>query len=108
MTQFKKTVSQYYSDGFAVWVLGSMFLLSVGFYFYAINQTVYNVVERQDLQQELALLSSEIGSLEFEYIHQKNDIDLEKAKELGFVEEDRVTYITRPALGQAGGTQGSI
>ncbi|MEX0930226.1 MAG: hypothetical protein WDZ79_00965 [Candidatus Paceibacterota bacterium] len=108
MRTLKRTVEQYYTNRYAVWVLGFIFICALSFYLFAINKTVHNVVERQDLQTELAALGAEINRLEFQYIRSKNEIGLETAYELGFVEHDHVTYVTRPALGQAVTQSGSI
>ncbi|MEX1028221.1 MAG: hypothetical protein WD049_09490 [Candidatus Paceibacterota bacterium] len=108
MKNLSKPIRFFYTSQHLVWVLGLLLVLALAFYFYAINQTVYNIVERQNLEQELAVLSADIGALEFQYIRAKNAIGLETASEFGFVEQDRVTYVTRPSLGQADGIRGSI
>lgn len=70
-------------------------LLNVAFYTHFLNQTVINVVEREKKESEITGLFSEIGTLEFQYIQSKNDLSLEYAKELGFVESPTILFVSR-------------
>ena len=81
---------------------------ALGVYFYCINQTVRNVVERKELSRDLATMQTEIGNLEFRYIDARNDIDRSSAYQLGFRDADRSSYVTRPALGQRADRDGRL
>jgi len=69
-------------------------------YFYAINQTVRNIVTRKEVQQELSTLRGQIGALEFQYIQQKNELTMETAKTLGYTQAREPDYVRPTALGQ--------
>lgn len=101
----KNIFQTWYSDRVAVWILGAVIVAALAFYFFSIDQTVRNVVERQQIQQEVATLRSSIGELEFAYIEKKNNIDLQTASRLGYKRTDSPNYITRPALGRSGDNQ---
>ncbi len=78
-------------------------LISLVLYVYAINQTVRNIVLRQNTQAELSRLTSRIGEMEFTYISQQNSIGLNKAHAMGFKEISSNTYVTRePSVAFAG------
>lgn len=74
-------------------------LLSYG---YLIRGTIVNIVERQTMITELAIANSNVLELESQYIKAKNNIDLELAKELGFISAPVQKFVIRntkmPAL----------
>ncbi len=76
-------------------ILGAISLLSLVVYVYSINQTVRNVVSRQNMEVELMRLTSEIGEKEFVYIAKKNQITLEKAFAMGFKSVDAKVFVSR-------------
>ncbi len=76
-------------------ILATCLLFSAVFYTHFLNQTVINVVEREKKESEITNLFSEIGTLEFQYIQSKNDLSLEYAKELGFVESPTIIFVSR-------------
>ncbi len=76
-------------------ILSALSLVSLVLYIYGINQTVRNVVLRQQMQKELTQLTSENGEKEFAYISAQNAIDLERAYALGFKDTDAKTFVTR-------------
>ena len=44
------------------------------FYAYFVNQTILNIVERENIEEEIVMLNSKISELEFDYIALKNKI----------------------------------
>jgi hypothetical protein len=72
-------------------MLASLFI----FYGYLVNRTVFNVVARERLQDEIADASTRISELEFQSITLKNSIDLERAYALGFNEVKSIQFIAR-------------
>ncbi len=77
------------------WALIGVLFLCAGFYMYFINNTVHNVVARQDLEAEASNLTLSIGNREFQYISKRNGITLSRAKELGFKEVLAKTFISK-------------
>lgn len=57
-------------------------VLSYGF---LLNKTMMNAVSKQSMEHEIKSLSSEVNSLEFQYLNIKNSITLETAESKGFV-----------------------
>ncbi len=70
-------------------------VLSAMLYVYAVNQTVRNVVLRQQMEAELTRLVAENGETEFTYIARKNAITLETARQLGFAVVEANIFISR-------------
>jgi len=60
-----------------------------------VRETVVNVVEREETEALIAELVSEIGELEFEYIEEKNTINIDLAYELGFRDISNASYRSR-------------
>ena len=66
-------------------VLFSTPVLLVLSYGFLLNSTMMNAVSKQRVEREMKTLSSEINSLEFQYLNIKNSITLETAESRGFV-----------------------
>jgi len=66
------------------WSLLSMLVLLMGAYGYMVNQTVWNAFNKDQAEEQIIVLNSKLGDLEFQYMSLSNDISLEKAYELGF------------------------
>ena len=75
-----------------VWAL--TFIMAVT-YAYFVNQTVMNIVERKNVENQIATLESDVSNLEFDFIAQKNTINLEFAYSQGFEDILDTRYITR-------------
>ena len=73
--------------------------LSIFAYIYAINATARNVAVRQNLERQIAEVSTKLDTLEFAYIELKNNVTMELAYQYGFQEATTPLYIsrTRPA-----------
>lgn len=81
------------------WILVVSLFFSVIFYAYLVNQTVLNIVERENIQDEITTLNSRISELEFKYIALKNNINLEYAHSLGFINAKNVKFASRKLSG---------
>jgi len=77
------------------WVLVGVSILSLFVYIYAIHATARNVADRQELEKQVADLSSDLNSLEFAYIELRNDVTIELAYNYGFREVKNPLYISR-------------
>ena len=80
-------------------LLAGVVLLLITYIFYA-NSMVHNAVSIKNIEKEMVQLKSKIGELEFSYISVKNSINLDVAKDLGFVESKNITYISRKPIGK--------
>lgn len=78
-------------------VLG-FFVLAVLLFFsygYFIEASVGNIVERKNVEKDIALLNSSLGSLELNYVALKETVGVQKAYELGFVETKKVSFVEK-------------
>ena len=74
-------------------------IVVLGFtYMYFINKTIWNVAAREKMQNEIVTLNSQLGEREFEYIKSKGAITMESARELGFSQPERVSFVTKEIL----------
>lgn len=64
-------------------------------YGYFIETSVGNIVERKNVEKEIALLNSTLGSLELDYVALKETVGAQKARELGFVEVKEVAFVEK-------------
>jgi hypothetical protein len=71
--------------------------MSLFVYIYGINQTVRNVVERGVIQKQLSVLSAKNSEKEFQYIAEKNTIDMSKASTMGFTPTSQEIFVSRQA-----------
>lgn len=68
-------------------------------YGYLIRDTIVNIVSRQNIENQLSVLSSDIISLESQYIKVKNAVTLESAQNMGFVSVLAPKYVNREVKG---------
>ena len=75
-------------------VYGTFFLL-LSLYIFFVSQTIFNIVERKNAEQEMRILSSNLSSGEVEYMALAKDIDLNLAQTLGFNESANIYFASR-------------
>lgn len=73
-------------------VLVSSFFLGGLVYIYSLGSVVFGVIERRNLEKEIASVSSEIGALEKDYLDKSSNISLETASMNGFVKAEKIFY----------------
>ncbi len=83
-----------------VWGVFGLLVFSAISYVYFVNQTILNIVARENLEADIVVMNSEISELEFEYIAQKNKITLNYAYSLGYEDADNVKFASRKLAGQ--------
>ena len=76
-------------------ILLSFSLLSIGTYIYAVNATAHHVAERASLEGQSAELTTELATLEFQYIDLRGQVTLDTAKGLGFAEVKNPVYVSK-------------
>ena len=67
------------------WALFSFFVFFVASYGFLLNGTMMKAVSKQNMEKEMVSLSSNVNSLEFQYLNIKNSITLDLALSKGFV-----------------------
>ena len=89
---------------FLVAVIAALF----GYYWYSIGQASYNAATLEKIDQNLAVMVSEIATLESKYIIATSAITEEKARELGFTEPVSVLYVNRESEERLAVSEGAI
>lgn len=72
-----------------------LFVLFAGSYAYFLQSTVQHVVERKNLDNQIAALHSEIGDAEYNYSASVSEVTMKKAEAMGFESVEDTTYVTR-------------
>lgn len=82
-----------------MWVIGlcSLVLFLVGLYVYFLSASVVHVVVRQEYQQTIKDLSSDIGQLETEYILAQHKLSADVANLEGYVVSEEKIFIDKTA-----------
>ena len=78
-----------------VWTLVFVCIALCVLYIFFMNETVFNVAKRATLEQEIAIRSSDISNLEFQYISLRNNIDITLAYSLGYKDIESPRYISK-------------
>ncbi len=79
-------------------ILAGLAVFMLGTYIYFVNQTVWNVVSRQNAVKSVHTASSEVALLEASYMSLSSTLTLEHAYELGFqeVKSADTLFVERP------------
>ncbi len=78
-----------------LWLFMAVIVFSIIFYMYFVNETVRNVVLRQDFENQVTDLNSKVANLEFEYISHAHSVDMVLASSMGFKEVREPIFIAR-------------
>lgn len=81
----------------AFFSLASIALVLAGGYVYFVNQTVWNIVSRQNAAKEISTVSSNVAELEASYMNVSGKLTLDHAYLLGFheVKNEDTTFVER-------------
>jgi hypothetical protein len=78
-------------------LIAIVFIL-LSFYGYFISKSIFNVIVREEINNDVIAVSSAISELEFEYISHKNAINKEYAISAGFTKLASKKFITRKSF----------
>jgi len=67
------------------WVFFSILFILIISYGFLLNSTMINGVSKQSMEKEITSLSSDVNSMEFQYLNIKNSITIALAQSKGFV-----------------------
>jgi hypothetical protein len=81
------------------WFLVVILFVSLFSYGYYVRSAIVNIVERQNIENSLADLSSRVLDLESEYIKVKNSITVELAQNMGFITSSNQKFVTKSVSG---------
>lgn len=81
------------------WYFTLFVIIFSGLYLYSVNRTIVNIVERQNIEKQIALINSELGNMEASYLGLKNKINFDYALSKGFVKVSNEKYVSRKTFG---------
>ena len=67
------------------WILFSAFIFFGLSYGFLINGSMMNAMSKQNIEKKIASLSSDVNTLEFNYLNIKNSVTIDTALSKGFV-----------------------
>ena len=67
-------------------------------YGYFVSTSITNVLLREEVEENILAVNSEISQLEFIYLDQKNTVTLEFAYEMGFIDINDKEFVSRKSL----------
>lgn len=76
-------------------ILTALLIALIGVYGYFLQQTINTVVDRGQVEEEIAQIRSEIGDAEQEFGSNISAATLEKARDLGFERVGPARFVTR-------------
>ncbi|HJO89713.1 MAG: hypothetical protein QGH85_00370 [Candidatus Pacebacteria bacterium] len=83
-------------------VLVFIILILFGLYLYFISKSIVNVIVREEINSDVAAVSSTISELETRYIAHKEAIDIEFAKSAGFKILKEKKFVAKKSLARKG------
>lgn len=81
----------------ALSLLALLVLLALSYLYFVTSITV-NVVGRKSAEAQYSDLRANVGQLELRYLAQTSSIDIDYARELGFIDAQGTHFATRGAL----------
>jgi len=100
MNKLKKHLNTNQIEKKLFWFFSVALFSSFFFYAYFVNQTILNIVERENFEEEIAVLNSEISELEANYLDLKNKITLDYAHSLGFSDAKNIKFASNKLYSQ--------
>ncbi|MEK7182440.1 MAG: hypothetical protein AAB334_00060 [Patescibacteria group bacterium] len=92
----KKLVAKISKTEKRIFYSAIFFLIFVSiFYAYFVNQTIRNVAKRENIENEIKTIVSNISELELQYLSKKNNLTLDYAYSIGFKEVNKINYISK-------------
>ena len=90
-----KTLTKLHKEKILVWLLSASIISMAILYMFLVNGAVFNVVAREDLENQLATINAKVSELEFEYIGLRNSITIQYAYDRGFRDVTNATFAER-------------
>ncbi len=69
--------------------------MSFSLYMFFLGRTIFDLVDRKNVESEIRLTSSRISELELEVLEYNSKVTLEKAYELGFINNADPKFVSR-------------
>ncbi len=80
-----------------VFFFGLIFLVIITFalYMFFLGRTIFDLVDRKNAEGEVRLASSRISELELEVLDYNNTVTMQKAYDLGFINNSSPEFVNR-------------
>ncbi|MEZ4210941.1 MAG: hypothetical protein R3B39_01430 [Candidatus Paceibacterota bacterium] len=80
-----------------VFFFSLILLVGIAFslYMFFLGRTIFDLVDRKNVEQEIRLASSRISELELLVLDYNNEVTLQKAYELGFINNADPKFVSR-------------
>jgi len=72
--------------------------IAFSLYMFFLGRTIFDLVARSKVEAEIKMVSSSIFSLELEVLAYSNEITIQKAKELGFVDNSEPVFLSKKSF----------
>lgn len=69
--------------------------VSFSLYMFFLGRTIFDLVDRQNINQEIRLANSRISELELYVLDYNNKVTLQKAHDLGFINNSDPKFVSR-------------
>jgi hypothetical protein len=80
------------------WTFGVCILILFSFYGYFVSKSITNILLREEVEQEILIVNSNIGELEFAYLKQKDTVSLSFAYDNGFQDIKGKEFVARKSV----------
>ena len=90
-----KTFKKLHKEKILVWLLSAGIVSMAILYMFLVNGAVFNVVAREDMENQLATINARVSELEFEYIGLRNSITIQYAYDRGFRDVTNAIFAER-------------
>ena len=77
------------------WTILLLLASLVVLYIYFVSKSIVNVIVREEIEQDIVAMQTEISELESMYLQQKNRINMPLAQSLGFRELPEREFVVR-------------
>ena len=81
-----------YREKSLFWIFFFVFIFFLVSYGFMVNKTIANAVSKQNMEEEIVSLNSDVNSMESNYLSLKNNITMDLATANGFVADSQEKY----------------
>lgn len=72
-----------------------LLILSFSLYMFFLGRTIFDLVDRKNAESETKVVTSRISDLELQVLEYNNKVTMQKAYELGFVNNNEPQFVSR-------------
>ncbi|MDD4803653.1 MAG: hypothetical protein PHN69_00575 [Candidatus Pacebacteria bacterium] len=90
---FKKQIERIeYREKNIFWIFFCIFIFFLFSYGFIVNKTIANAINKQQMEEEILILNSDINSMESSYLSLKKDVTIDLAIAKGFIKNSQEKY----------------